>query len=144
MSTKYELKSPYELNFGRKPVLNSRLKMFGEAGVVTTKDKIQAKLANRGTTCISVGDTKNHSKDVFRMSNLETKAIIHSRDIIWLHKMHKDWAKDKSTTIASNEDDPIELPIGMRTKKNEDKVTNVEITTDQRNDTNAKVFRQMK
>jgi hypothetical protein len=28
MSTKYELKCPYELLFGSKPVLNSRLKMF--------------------------------------------------------------------------------------------------------------------
>jgi hypothetical protein len=78
------------------------------------------------------------------MLNLETKAIIHSRDIIWLHKMHKDWIKDKSTTIASNEDDTIELPIGMRTKRGKDKVTNVEITTDERNDTNVKVFREIK
>jgi hypothetical protein len=78
------------------------------------------------------------------MLNLETKAIIHSRDIIWLHKMHKDWKKDKSTNIASNEDDPIELPIGMRTKKDKDKVTKVEITTDERNDKNSKVFREMK
>jgi hypothetical protein len=29
MPTKHELKSPYELLFGSKPVLNSRLKMFG-------------------------------------------------------------------------------------------------------------------
>jgi hypothetical protein len=73
MSTKYELKSPYELLFGAMPVLNSRLKMFGEVGVVTTKDKIQAKLTNRGTTCIFVGYAENHSKDVFRMLNLETR-----------------------------------------------------------------------
>jgi hypothetical protein len=90
MSTKHELKSPQELLFGSKPVLNSRLKVFGEVGVVTTKDKIQAKLTNCGTTCIFVGYAKNRSKDVLRMLNLETKAIIHSRDIIWLHKMHKD------------------------------------------------------
>jgi hypothetical protein len=78
------------------------------------------------------------------MLNLETKAIIHSRDIIWLHKMHKDWVKDKSIIIASNEDDPIELPIGMRTKRGKDIETNVEITPDERNDTNVKVFREMK
>jgi hypothetical protein len=78
MSTKSELNSPYKLLFGSTPVLNSRLKMFGEVGVVTTKDKIQAKVTNRGTTCIFVGYVKNHSKDVFRVLNLETKAIIHS------------------------------------------------------------------
>jgi hypothetical protein len=65
MSTKHQLKSPYELLFGSKPVLNSRLKMFGEVGVVTMKDKIQAKLTNCGTTCIFVGYAENHSKDVF-------------------------------------------------------------------------------
>jgi hypothetical protein len=41
------------------------------------------------------------------MLNLETKAIIHLRDIIWLHKMHKDWVKDKYTTTISVEDASI-------------------------------------
>jgi hypothetical protein len=31
--------------------------------------------------------------------NLETSAIINSRDIIWLKKMHKDWLKNKLMTI---------------------------------------------
>jgi hypothetical protein len=58
--------------------------------------------------------------------------------------MHKDWVKEKSTTIASNENDPIELPIGMKIKKVKDKRNNVEIMPDERNDTNVKVFREMK
>ena len=46
------------------------------------------------------------------MSSLKTNAVIHSRDIIWLHKMHKDWIKKKSTTMINSEDDVIELPTG--------------------------------
>ena len=83
------------------------LKIFGEVGVVTTKDKIQAKLANRGTPCIFVGYAENHSKDVYRMLNLETNAIINSRDIIWLKKMHTDWLQNKLMTIVDEEEDGL-------------------------------------
>jgi hypothetical protein len=49
MSTKSSFKSPFELLYGEKPKLHNNLKMFGEVGAVTTKEKIQAKLSNRGT-----------------------------------------------------------------------------------------------
>jgi hypothetical protein len=47
LSSKSSLKSPFELLFGSKPILYYELKIFGEFGVVTTKDKIQSKLTNR-------------------------------------------------------------------------------------------------
>ena len=111
IATKSESKCPYELLFGCKPRLNSNLKAFGEIGVVTTKDKIQGKLKNRGTPCMFVGYTENHSRDVYRMLNLETHGIINSRDIVWLNKMHKDWIKDKSTITKTDDDDYDDLPI---------------------------------
>jgi transposase InsO family protein len=40
---KSNLKSIFELLYGEKPTLYNNLKIFGEVGVVTTKDKIQAK-----------------------------------------------------------------------------------------------------
>jgi hypothetical protein len=43
MSTKSSFKSPFELLYGEKPKLHNNLKMFGEFGVVTTKEKTQAK-----------------------------------------------------------------------------------------------------
>ena len=101
LSTKSNFKSPFESLFGAKPILHDNLKIFGEVGVVTTKDKIQAKLTNRGTPCIFVGYAENHSKDVYRMLNLETNSIINSRDIIWLKKMHKDWLKNKLKPATS-------------------------------------------
>jgi hypothetical protein len=64
MSTKSIFKSPFELLYGEKPKLHDNLKMFGEVGVVTTKEKIQAKLSNRGTTCMFVGYAEHHSRDV--------------------------------------------------------------------------------
>jgi hypothetical protein len=82
ISTKSKFKSPFELLYVEKPTLHNNLKIFGEVGVVTTKEKIQAKLTNRGTTCIFVGYTEHHSRDVYRMLNLTTNSIINSRDII--------------------------------------------------------------
>jgi hypothetical protein len=55
ISTKSSFKSPLGLLYGEKPTLHDNPKIFGEVGVVTTKDKIQAKLRNRGTTCMFVG-----------------------------------------------------------------------------------------
>jgi hypothetical protein len=47
ISAKSSFKSPFELFYGKKPTLHDNLKMFGEVGVVRTKDKIQAKLRNQ-------------------------------------------------------------------------------------------------
>jgi hypothetical protein len=91
-------KCPYQLLFGSTPKLPSSLRPFGEMGVVTTKSGIQGKLTNRGTTCMFVGHAVNHSNDVYRMLNLDSKRIIHSRDIIWLERNFKTWSKSKVST----------------------------------------------
>jgi hypothetical protein len=49
---------------GENLTLNNNLKIFGEVGAFTSKEKIQAKLINRGTTCMFAGYTEHHSKDV--------------------------------------------------------------------------------
>jgi hypothetical protein len=55
ISTKLSLKCPFELLYGERPTLHNNLNMFGKVGVVTTREKIQIKLSNRGTTCMLVG-----------------------------------------------------------------------------------------
>jgi hypothetical protein len=75
----------YQLLFGIKPRLPESLRSFGEIGVVTTKKDIQRKLTNRGTSCMFMRYSIKHAHDVYRMSNIETKKIINSRDIIWMN-----------------------------------------------------------
>jgi hypothetical protein len=140
ISTKLSLKNPFELLHGTIPILHTRLKMFSEVGVITTKDKIQAKLTNQGTTCIFVGYAENHSKDVYQMLNLKKNAIINSRDIIWLTKMHKDWIKTKLMPF-SEEEKFLELYL-LEGKKINEIFTNV--TEDERNKSDKKVFRAIK
>jgi hypothetical protein len=71
------------------------LRSFGEIGVVTTKANIQSKLKNRGTPCMFVGYSVHNANDVYRMLNLDTKSIIHSRNIIWLNEAYHDWIARK-------------------------------------------------
>jgi hypothetical protein len=40
ISTKSSFKSPFELFYGEKPKLHDNLNMFGEVGVVITKERI--------------------------------------------------------------------------------------------------------
>jgi len=97
-AVKTQEKCPFQLLYGCKPKLAPSLRVFGEMGVVTTKSDIQGKLKNRGTTCMFMGYSVDHSNDVYRMLNLETKSIIHSRDIVWLGKSFTEWFSSKSTS----------------------------------------------
>jgi hypothetical protein len=141
LSSKSSFRSPFELFFGSKPILHYELKIFGEVGVVTTKDKIQSKLTNRESPCIFVGYAENHSRDVYRMLNLDTNAIIKSRDIIWLKKMHVDWLENKLTTNLE-EEDVLELPTGNESNKVEEEAANVDV--DKKKKTNEKIVREMR
>jgi hypothetical protein len=130
--TKSSFKSPFEL------FLNNNLKTFGEVGVVTTKDKIQAKLSNRGTTCILNGYMEHHSRDVYRMLNLTTNSVISSLDIIWLNKTYGEWKNNKAT-ISFAEDDTTELQTGIDKIKLTENATKE--TEDESNKSDKSVFR---
>jgi hypothetical protein len=75
------------------------------------------------------------------MLNLDTNAIIKSRDIIWLKKMHVNWLKNKSTTNLE-EEDVLELPTGNESNKDEEEATNVNV--DKEKKTNEKIVREMR
>jgi hypothetical protein len=56
---------PFQLMFGSKPKLPSSWKIFGEMGVVTTKDDFQSKLKNRGLTYMFVGYSVDHANNAY-------------------------------------------------------------------------------
>jgi hypothetical protein len=80
-------------------------------GVVTTKSDIQGKLTNCGTTCMFVGYSVNHSNDVYRILNLDSKRIIHSRDIIWLERNFKTWSRSKISVEKLDDADDDDLIV---------------------------------
>ena len=67
------------------------LRSFGEmaVGAIHEGKKMRSKLDNRGKTCMFVGYADDHSGDVYRFLNINTKRIIMSRDARWLNRIWK-------------------------------------------------------
>jgi hypothetical protein len=86
----------------KKPV---KLRKFGEMFVITTIDKIQSKLADKGTTCMIVGYGVDYASDVYRFLNPNTEQIIKSRDVIWLGKAFRTWTKSRNGVKIDKIDD---------------------------------------
>jgi hypothetical protein len=86
-------------------------------GIVTTKEKIQGKLKDRGTVYMFVGYPPNHACEVYRMLNLKIKHIIKSRDILWLNNNFGEWdkkveeVKNKFDDQDENEDEDFDEVI---------------------------------
>jgi hypothetical protein len=132
------------LLYGWKPKVAPSLRVFGEMGVVTKKNNIQGKFKNRGTICMFMGYSVDHSNDVYRMLNLEPKNIIHSRDVVWLNKSFTEWFSSKSTSKDQSEYEDNEEFIKRIKKLNRE--SNEEVTDEfkKKEVSSDKVYRQMK
>ena len=78
---------------GQLPKFVKHLHTWGEAGTVKTRDLSTTKVEDRGVQCMFVGYALHHASDCYRMYNPKTKAILLSRDIIWLQQMFFDGSK---------------------------------------------------
>ena len=104
--------------FGEESKFARSLHTFGEVGVVNNGEKIQNKLADRGTPCIFVGYAPNHAKHTYRMFNVQTQHVWVSRDVKWMKKAYGDFkkqnkVKDEDAEVAEDEelfDDDDTLP----------------------------------
>jgi hypothetical protein len=88
-----DLKSASEIFYGKNPIWIKNLKTFGEVAIVSdhTQRKMKNKLSDRGFACLFIGYPDNHAKDVFQFLNLDTKGILHSRDVIWLNQNYAEY-----------------------------------------------------
>ena len=120
--------TPFQIFFGKgfRSQIDST-KIFGEMVIVTNREKIKAKLADRGKTCMWLGYARNHPAGTYRVLNLMTRKVIITRDVLFLRKSYGDWANDKiqeNTSPTSNYDksasDDVEIHV---VKKISDKVT---------------------
>ena len=64
---------------------------------------IKSKLIDRGFPCIFIGHTEDHAPNVYLFYNIQTKATLLSRNVIWLNKKYSDYKNDPSP-IVSTED----------------------------------------
>jgi hypothetical protein len=86
-------------------------------------------LKNRGIPCILVGFSIHHADDIYRMLNLDTKRIIHSRDIFFLKEAYHDWiycTVSQRKEIDDGNDDVIANSKIQEVKDGQDKLRSVE------------------
>ena len=89
-SRKYE-EPAYKAFFKKELEGLKALRQFGEAAYVKFGNKIKGKLRNRGIPMMYLGRPRNHSGDTYRLLNLATDRVIHSRDAMWLGKVYGEW-----------------------------------------------------
>ena len=132
--------SPHMSLFGKTPRCLNDLKIFGEMGVVTTKNNIQGKLEDRGKVCMFVGYPPSHACDVYKMFNLETKRIILSRDITWLKKTYGEWNLKGQAVENTIEDEDSDL----ESTKTEKESAGEEVYGVEETQVNQKVLKEMR
>jgi len=115
---KEKFRSPLQLMFKQSLKGLNNLRPFGDMYVVTTKNKIQGKLSDKGTTGIFVGYPKNHADDVYRIFNTITKKIIKSRDVLWLNMKYGDWMISNKEIPKHLDDDSLSFLISKDGAKN--------------------------
>jgi hypothetical protein len=146
IKSKAKDKRPYQLMFGSKPKVPTSLRIFGEMGVVTTKDDIQGKLKNHSLTCMLVGYSVDHANNVYRMLNLNSKSIIQTRDVVWLEKCYNDRRKNKTPSNDNDKDedirDYIEEYLTLNTK--ESIIEKDQLAQEVNQKTKRKAYRELK
>jgi hypothetical protein len=59
------------------------------------------------------------------MLNLSTNSIILSRNIEWFKKSYKDWTSIKQSTFCEEQDNEIDLPIGLKGLENNESIDKI-------------------
>src|SRR5210317_276422 len=95
----------YELLYGKEKRQVRKLRAFGEMAVFVTRDKIQNKMADRGKLCMFLGYSDEHDDSTYRMMNISTKRVIHTRDIMWLQKTYGEYYQVQKPMIVEIEDE---------------------------------------
>ena len=74
-----------------------------------TNNKVgRTKIDPRGKVSLFVGYSTQHAGDVYRLLNLKTNRVIHSRDVKWIGKTWAEFYKIKMVDRASGYVDPDE------------------------------------
>ncbi len=94
----------YEKFYEREQKNVRILKPLGEMAIVSRRAKIQSKLSDRGKLCMMLGYAASSLPNVFRLLDVKTKKIVHSRDVMWLgHKFHES-SKNPTPMTSAPED----------------------------------------
>ena len=101
---------PFTQLFAGDAKYANHLKGFGEMCVsADTNNKVgRTKIDPRGKISLFVGYSTQHAGDVYRLLNLKTNKVIHSRDVKWIGKTWAEFYKIKMIDRASGYVNPDE------------------------------------
>ncbi len=103
----------YQQFYGEESKIAKELKTFSEVGIVHDAQKIQGKLADRGSICSFVVYATSHASKTYKMFNIESKAVWISRDIKWMNQVYGNYkhTSDDAAPMkyAENDDDDDDL-----------------------------------
>jgi hypothetical protein len=110
-----DTKSSMEKFDGELPKWVKNLRTFGEVAIISDEKnkKIRSKLTDRGFPALFVGYADNHAADVFEFFNLKTKALIMSRNVIWLNQNYSQYKNITSVNkviLNDDEEDDEAIP----------------------------------
>jgi hypothetical protein len=125
--------------FEKKAKRFRNIKRFGEICVFTTKNKIQARLSDKGTVCVFVEYSVNNADDVYRLLNPKTKNFIKSSYFLSLNKSYGAWIKSKND--ASVIDDSVSEVDNSKDKSETEKPFN-DAPNDRKNKRIARAVKQ--
>jgi hypothetical protein len=86
-------------------MLSTSLRVFEEMGVEPTKYDFPREVKESREICIFMGYSVDHANDAYRMLNIITKRIVHTRDASWLGTSYKKWDTTKTLTKENEDDD---------------------------------------
>ena len=69
--------------YKKKPKIIGLFSYFGRIVFVTKQDKFKKQMTDKTFKAIMVGYANNHTRDTYKLYNLETKRVIMPRDIKW-------------------------------------------------------------
>lgn len=91
------------------------------------------------------GYSVDHANDVYRMLNIATKRIVHTRDVVWLDKSYKHWVITNSPSRVNNDDDIEDFIHNIATLKPEaNKIEGTQVTQGMDQIVKSKVYPQLK
>ena len=92
--------------FGQQiPKFAKKLRILGEAGVVTTREKMQSAVQDRGTLCMFVSYCPNTDGDVYTMYDPIVNQGYRTRDIIWFNRMNLPIKKNEEVNFEWKDDE---------------------------------------
>ena len=86
MDTRGSTTIPLENFYGENTKIMGLFSDFGHIGYITKQEKFKKQMTDKQIKAIMVGYDKNHTRDIYKLYNPETKRVIMDRDVNW-----KDW-----------------------------------------------------